>query len=608
MTLKNSIKTTLCILFTIIITNKVCCQTITIRAKTNPNYNTFEVSDVIKRLLFIKFKGNILLPERGFYLDLSPKDAKKLNLKTIVYIPLNGDEFFGDEPISVNLKVSKLSENSKDIFYSEPDKFGNSIINKNFFINPSKKTIISRDNLYYSENLEFTKQWIDMLGNKTKVIVRGQGCAERTDGEYTNFHTSSEEKLGDLALEKLHYVTNLFTETNPDWSKKKWQQWFANLMAFKEPKHESCNNEVWNMERYFNPSFFNSGRYNTDNSNKTIGIVEALPFYDEYKNQQFIFFDLKQNKSFVYDLHTTDQPFKESVSNFVFDKKQLFILTESFKWFKFIYNKPKNIFEKVASNEILPKDFIKEKERIYITDSYYNNDIYFVVFSKKQEDINQYFVASFKTQTGELIALKSISKVIENTAISSLNDFKFEKLNYCNTDQNYLVLALKNKETKNGYFLKLNPNLEDTKTIKSEIKLDWKEYILTTDTEIVHVRNEYNNLQRYFYSNNLSNFIKNITTEIESDVNLLDNNYIVKDGKNIRVIAEYQGAFNNGLKQEKINIYGNKFEESCVYFEIPVEEINSENEKKLFYVSPNNKGSFTVFFKDNDVLMYVNTK
>ena len=82
----------------------VFAQKITVTGTFNKNYRTINLSGNIKKALFVLEKANIYLPERGYFLDLSPEDAKKLKTETILLIPFNqeiGEKY--DTPLTFEL-------------------------------------------------------------------------------------------------------------------------------------------------------------------------------------------------------------------------------------------------------------------------------------------------------------------------------------------------------------------------------------------------------------------------------------------------------------------------------------------------------------------------
>lgn len=101
-------------------------------------YSTFQ--NAIKRLLFIRCKGDVILPEYGYYVDLSKKDADKIGVETITYIPLDGERYFDDEAKEIH-ETNKLSPNDY-IFYSKEDKWKRPSIRPSIFTHPSLKDTI----------------------------------------------------------------------------------------------------------------------------------------------------------------------------------------------------------------------------------------------------------------------------------------------------------------------------------------------------------------------------------------------------------------------------------------------------------------------------------
>src|SRR5690606_35184432 len=149
-----------------------------------------------------------------------------------------------------------------------------------------------------------------------------------------------------------------------------------------------------------------TSRYYTNKDNNLIGIIEALPHYEDFKDQQFTLLDLKNQKTYNYKIHTNSNPFEESINHFVFDGNKLFLFTQTMKWAKFEYNKTNDSYEKIELKSFLPDNFLKTNERVDIYGAYYNNNICYLLLTKDPQDISKYYVASINTQTGDLIAIK----------------------------------------------------------------------------------------------------------------------------------------------------------------------------------------------------------
>lgn len=204
--------------FVLIFTSLFSQKIFNIKATLNTEYNVLDISDSIRRLLFIRCNGNLMLPEYGYHVDLSKEDTEKLKRKNIMYIPMNGEEY-DDLVKGINEDIVQLSDS---LYYS-------ATTNSKTFFNPSLKDTIYITDINNYLNMQNTKEWIEMLDSRRKIIVGDKIYAETATGAYT-FNSYSKEKMSDLAKKRLYYVNILFPETNIDWSKKQWESWYKNII------------------------------------------------------------------------------------------------------------------------------------------------------------------------------------------------------------------------------------------------------------------------------------------------------------------------------------------------------------------------------------------
>lgn len=215
------------LVFLIVFTSLFSQKIYSVRATLNTELNVFDVSDSIHRLLFISTKGDLILPDHGYYMNINNKYSGELARETIAYIPMNGEEYTDLEK-GINGKIVQLSVDEDSLFYSQNKNIDRAIL-KRVFRNPSLKDTLYMSDIDHHFNMENTKEWIQMLSKNRKVIIADKACAE-TQGGGLSFMTYRREKIRVLAKKKLHTVTTLFPETNINWRKKQWEFWFENLI------------------------------------------------------------------------------------------------------------------------------------------------------------------------------------------------------------------------------------------------------------------------------------------------------------------------------------------------------------------------------------------
>lgn len=210
-----------------------CAQeTFAVKGFVNPSYGISDVSREMQQALFIAMKGDLMLPEYIFYLDLEGEDIRKTGNRTIAYIPLDEEQFFYEKKKFSNLKMKRLIVEKDTLYYSLRKEMQESSINPRILNNPSIKDTIQWSDVGGFGDFRITKDYIDNLDNKGEVTVQSVLYAMLTDGTCSSSAVFEKATINAIAAERLNRLRHLFPDTEKFKTKSEWQDWFAAL--FKE--------------------------------------------------------------------------------------------------------------------------------------------------------------------------------------------------------------------------------------------------------------------------------------------------------------------------------------------------------------------------------------
>jgi hypothetical protein len=577
--------------------------------------SVIHLGEEARRYLFVQEKGDLDLPEFGYYFFLSDLDAKKLGQPYIGVILLNE---LNEQDIASNYDKAKIHlelipmAGDKPMYYSKNINYFNlsnhlsketkvlprTDFRKNFFINPSLKDTISWSEVTTYQYLRHTKEWIAKLNSQQKVIVEYTGYAERTDGSEMTILNYEAETMSKLARQQLHYVENLMAPLSPPSSDSgtqiQWQKWFNSTIAFNN-KVTSCNTRNWNIEL----TYRDFGIFNSDPFSNMAYRIEQVPGYTDYSDQQVVAFDLKNTKSFRRNIYSESQQQANSAELFECINDTIYLVNQYFMWSKFKLGADKGserrAYEFLQAQSILPPTMLSKGQRYYFDQSYSTADYMFLVVH--EEKTGAVFLISLETKTGKMMGIVPLDDIMGKSKLSYSGSLVVNRMSYGNKHHNDFVIAIKNESKQ--FILKLNAKLDliamaQMAFVNEAITVIQKEkmtlFVSSTNYAIrTMVLDEQLNL-------------------VNSKLDILPDGYsesalFSEDGENVRVIMKYDDAFFSGIKSAIINKDFEISATKCVYSYAPMEEKSDENTINLQYLTKAN-GKWFVFFKMENQLNF----
>jgi hypothetical protein len=579
----------------------------------NSENRILRLGDEAQRHLFIKEKGNLDLPEFGYFLELSEPDAKKLGQSYIGVIFLNEldnqDIASNYDQVTIHLEILPIG-NDQQIYYCKNFNYFNlsnhlteetkvlprSNFRKNFFLNPTKKDTISWNDVTTYQYLRHTKEWISKLNSQQEVVVEYTGYAERTDGSEITRLSYESESMAKLARQQLHYVENLMSPLFPpsadSGSQLQWQKWFDSTIAINNTV-VVCNARNWNET--LNSRDF--GIFNTDAITNVIYRMEQVPGYEDYSNQQVLAFNAKSTNFYRRNIYSDKQQQANSAELFECINDTIYLLNQYFKWAKFKLGadkgKENRWYEFLQEKSILPDAMLSNGQRYYVDQSYTTVDFIFVAIH--EEKTKAVFLLCIETQTGKVVSMVELEVALKKTKLKYANPMQVIRVTNGNKNHNDFILSLKS-DTSN-FILKLNSKLEVVAASQLEpIKTDFT-VIQKDNTTLLVILNDYN--IRTLILDEKLNLINSIVNQLPDGYS--ENALFVEDGYNIRTIVKYDDALYSGIKSAIINKDFKISTTKCVYTFAPIEEKSENTALKLQYLTKTN-GKWYVFFKQEDQL------
>ena len=604
-------------------------ESISVSGRFKSENRIINVSKEAQRLLFIKTKGNLIVPERGFFLMLSPESAKALGQKYIIIIPLDGNrksEFYTSSKQDLSFKVQQLHLDEPSVFYTVDNDFSSKeTIKKDFFTHPTTTDVLQWEMIINYDYISHVKEWIEALDSNESVMVesriyKSKMYYDKSVGEESTTsdpkHTPSKpqttkhlEPLREIARYRLHAVDSLFSLDAKEWSKEQWLAWYDKTMKIEPSSYTKCNPKTYNKETYYHQGFSNSALYATDRASNRVFRLEKIPSSDKFQAQQLLIFDMKDGAYYNYDIDDKQYPYASSFTLFHVENNIVYVITENMRWYRYEYNKTSDTYRITQEVKLLPKEaYEKKKQWRKIWQAYHDGKTMYLLFQDENEAEN--FILSVDATSGQNIRIKPLKNILIDSKIDTKSKPSFCSIDYAGQfhPDFYFCMANNNKDPLKDtfYLLKTNAQLDVAKSIK--ISRDEAYGWLMADAKSVYTIDDLEDeVMVQNYDLDLSKKIsqKRLPTQ-GSEGELLvaastDAVAIYRHKRELISQSVVKYEFDTTLTKEL-------GKHQCVYSHLPVEEITSDTQLDFFYASPIADKEWLVFFKDGNTLRYSQTK
>ena len=557
---------------------------ITITGKWNDK--TIHLSDEVKRVLFVKTKGHLYLPDMGYSFSIHNTDGKKHHQKNITIIPLDPEyfyEYYENQNKTITLTVHPLTDETYYLKYKIPHS-----IREDFFDTPTVEDTIEWESVTNYKKLTYTKQWIENIDNTQEVTVKYHPfCEEIIGGEDYISEPENEyhqKPISYLAKQQLHYVANLFSEIKKDtWSKIEWMKWY-NKTIQNTFENNQYNTQIWNTEIHSTPSY----RYIPLSQTYGKKIIQIEP-----TDRQLFIFDLEKE-------NITKKTLKPAqylhIKAFRYTEGNLYIITKQLKWQHYQLNG--DTYTLVSEKNIAPETTKNKAYKIYQT--YSHAQVIYTLF--EIEKTKEIYIAS-TTSTGKT-TLKKLKDLLANTSIKyTKNNIHFTTLWYGNNDQSEFIFTFRVNEQ--HYILKTDKELNTTQTTTTTDHITYKNTVITRKNTIQFIKQDYEEGKSYLniiqYDQHLQNHTN--TTIKRKQVFYGNPSIITKNDDGFIIISGASSNFRFSLKSTHYNQQNEVVKEENLYSYLPIAEITSETIIKLVYFSNINNTWYTFFKLKNSLLI-----
>ncbi|WP_139351236.1 hypothetical protein [Sphingobacterium sp. CZ-UAM] len=558
-----------------------------VRGQFKSNNQVIQLSAAMEKLLFVLNKGDIYLPENGFFLHLSQADAKRLGTAYILLIPLFPDRenlFFtydrdftfeivavpGMENCYYTKNVTFFNAHNKDKIASENDRYPVTIFNQ-----PTLKDTIEWSIFSDYRDLRHVPQWIDHLDNNQQVMVHYVGCAETTDGGYA-IHDYRPTTVADLARKRLNDVSNQMESLGvpaAEASQHEWKTWLDKVISL-NPKDQFKKRgaKVWTKTFQENTN----GLFALDEAKDKIIRLHPQPNYLNFKDQQLLCINPADSSIQVGKIASPQQPNAAEFVDFRVENGTLFTINKLFQWGQYSAepsNEKTTFYKERASKKLL------SLVRDMIIDHTYMTPEHSYILYHKDRTVN-YEMLCINSKTGAIIAQKNVDRLLTEAHIAK-GKIEYLPSAAMNTISPDFPLLFKLNEV--IYHLSLNAKLEPVETVKLPPNLPWHPRYLSADKQAFYFDKADNEL--WFYPITQKKSIPSIKLKDH----LFDRYIMLPDGDNFRFFYEYGDTFTHGIKTVLINgsTFKQEGEAELVYSYVPLETESSDN-------TPNNLNAFKI--------------
>lgn len=566
-------------------------QAITVTGEFKESYRWVRLSSHVERVLFVLEKGDFLLPERGYFLKLSEKDAQRLDTSHILVIPLFGDEpikWVYDTPITFELyplpgttddyyckKASYMDKNGKRVTLSTTEI---SIKSSMQLIQEGKPFLYGN---FISENREGDyrdlAQWIDALDSPKKVKVTNTSFRTEIDEKGRSSCNALDyveyESLSDLAkirMESIREFVQGFLPIAENPTKEDWKAWLKRLYAFKLPIINTPSHITYLKEaRHYEPSF-----YTLDAKTKQIHVLHSRPNMADTQDKQVFLFDTQNNKVTRGVIFTKEQYNARYFNTAYAQGGNVYTFSDLFMWGKYtpIATDSLLLYKQIDLKHITPDPKEPSYEQYYyvsdvpykIEQTHSSKRYMYALYHKK--DSREYEVMCIETLTGKLVGRVSV-----NELLGDANSLKYHMIS--GTDRQDIDSFAVLMETNKGIYHLLFEGIKLKEKVLLGERFMWACEYLHWDDQSLY--GDINADEAFKFSTIASPSEK---LKIPSG-HYMGNGFLVADGDRIVAFYTTREGFFYKLRQQFIDRKSLSPIGSAkiIYQYLPVEQIDSDN-------------------------------
>ena len=559
------------------------------------NYRSIALSKQAQRLIFIKTKGDVILPRWAYYLNLIPADAEKLGLNDILIVSNVGEDFVQSDTNIQKINATRLSNLQNYLFIDISKKKATDEKLISILENPTKTDTLNYNSIYNDNDFRLTKQWIEVIDNTNPVTVEGTIHISVSSGEELSRAVYDLTPINKLARNTLHTVGNLFDLGDTgDWTKTQWQNWFEKTINEKTDLEPLKNSNTFTIADNFKYDQSNMALYGKDELGKKILAIESLRYnVDDFEGHQLMQWDsAKVRKS---DYYRADQKQLIRIDAFKSRGDDLFVIGKSNTWTHLNYEDKTQQYNIQKQLIIELPETLKVKGENEISLVQMGEKLSYVILKNKIS--NAFFVVTVNTITGEVLFSKKLKELLSNVDEKNLS---FVYLKYGAEIPDGFLFGI--REDKTYHLVKTNANLSQAKAVETTSMIQNSNvFVHENEIDIINLQDGF--LRRVSFDATLEHQLSKIQVTDFKDKYYDEDGTIIHDGKNYQVFFAYHFALHSGIKMHTLNNQFKPIKSQTVFNFLEVEEPMQDNVVHLLYASKL-ENQFWLFLKVGNDLRY----
>ena len=559
------------------------------------DYRRIEISKQLQRVIFVKTKGNVVIPKAASYLNLIPADAKRLGLKDILVISKNGEDYEKSNTALQTINAVQISDLEQGLFldFSKTKNADDKLIS--ILKNPQKTDTLSYNLFYNTNDFSLTKQWIDVTDNTAEVTLASTMVAHLTYGGSESSPIYNLIPVNELARKALHYVGNLFDlGDTEEWARSQWQKWYQETLEEKPVEMLASSATTFTIPDNYKPDDYNRALFGTDAVSKKILAIESLSSnVDDFKGHQIIKWDSANVHNSDYYRANQKQLFK--IDAFKSLGSDLFVIGKYNTWTQLRYDEITQQYniQKQLMIELPEKFKVTGENNIEIVQM--GENLSYVVLKNKLA--GSFFILTINTVTGEVLFAKKLTELLPNVDEKSLN---FVYLQYGTEITDGFLFGVRND--KQYHLVKTSIDLTKANAIETTSIIQNSTAFMRADE--LDIMNLQDGFLRYLSFNSSINTQKSEIGVTEFDQNYYDKDgAITYDGENYHVFFSYDSPLKSGIKMYTLNMHMKPINAKNIFNFLDIEEPMEHNLVHLLYASKV-KNHVWLFFKKGEKLHY----